>query len=67
MISQQHHVFTKDETGSWVVPLPFKAPRPILPDNKKQALQRARQLESSLRRNPEKLKHFVAFMEKVIK
>lgn len=58
--------FTKDETGSWVAPLPFKAPRPILPDNKKQALQRAHQLESSLRRNPEKLKHFLAFMEKVI-
>jgi hypothetical protein len=34
--------------------------------NKKQALQRAHQLESSLRRNPEKLKHFLAFMEKVI-
>lgn len=55
----------KDESNSWVAPLPFKSPRRHLPDNKAQALNRLSSLRRSLERKPVMKEHFFAFMEKV--
>jgi hypothetical protein len=53
-------------TGSWVAPLPFRSPRQSLPNNREQAVQRAKYLDSSLRRNPKKREHMVEFMQKIL-
>ena len=37
-LQQMNDQFTKDSTGSWVSPLPFRTPRQRLPNNKQQAL-----------------------------
>lgn len=55
----------KDDSNSWVAPLPFKSPRPRLPDNKVQALNRLSSLRRSLERKPVMKEHFFTFMEKV--
>ncbi|KAK3087380.1 hypothetical protein FSP39_005210 [Pinctada imbricata] len=52
----------KDPSGHWIAPLPFKGSRPSLPNNRKQALDRAIGLDKSLRRNPTKEAHFLEFM-----
>lgn len=58
---------TKDKNGHWVAPLPFKADRPPLPNNRDVAFKRALMLDANLKRNPTKKKHFVDFMSKVMK
>ncbi len=58
--------FQKHPSGNWVAPLPFRTPRPTLPNNRKQALKRAQLLDSSLQKNPVKKEHFVSFMKGVI-
>ena len=58
--------FRRTEDGSWVAPLPFRQNRPRLPNNKAQALKRAKALSSSLRRDPLKKQHFITFMEGII-
>lgn len=57
----------KDKSNSWIAPLPFKAPRPRLPDNKVQALNRLSSLRRSLEieRKPVMKEHFFTFMDKV--
>lgn len=55
----------KDCEGSWTAPLPFKKQRPRLPNNRPQALKRAKMLTDSLRKNPTKKQHFTEFMEKI--
>lgn len=55
----------KDESNSWIAPLPFKTPRPRLPDNKVQALNRLLSLRRSLEKKPVMKEHFFNFMEKV--
>ena len=57
---------TKDASGHWVAPLPFKTPRPVLPNNRRQALDRAIRFDNNLRRNPSKMTHFIEFMSAVI-
>ena len=57
--------FKKDPSGNWVAPLPFRSPRPRLPNNRPLALKRARSLQISLQRDPDKKEHFVAFMKKI--
>ena len=52
----------KDASGHWVAPLPFKTPQPVLPNNRRQALDRAMSLDYNLRRNPSKMTHFIEFM-----
>ncbi|XP_062602662.1 uncharacterized protein LOC134264383 [Saccostrea cucullata] len=59
--------FRKDSFGVWMAPVPFKSERTRLPNNRPQVLQRAQQLESNLKRNPEKLNHFIIFMDKVFR
>ncbi|XP_055998870.1 uncharacterized protein LOC130047575 [Ostrea edulis] len=57
--------FRKDCDGSWTAPLPFRKNRPKLPNNRSQAMKRARILTDSLRKNTQKRQHFTEFMEKI--
>ncbi|XP_070402814.1 uncharacterized protein [Nothobranchius furzeri] len=56
----------RDDTGSWVAPLPFKEPRRRLPNNKEHAVKRFESLQCQFRRKPEMQKQYVAFMERII-
>ncbi|XP_062620653.1 uncharacterized protein LOC134282244 [Saccostrea cucullata] len=55
--------FTKNSTGKWTAPLPFRETREKLPNNRSVALKRALMLQGSLQRNPTKREHFVSFMQ----
>lgn len=55
----------RDEKNSWIGPLPFRSPRPRLPNNRTQALSRLHSLQRTLNKNPEMKEQFVAFMEKL--
>ena len=57
---------TKTGDGNWTAPLPFRDPRPRMPDNFPMALKRAKILDSSLQKSPTKREHFVDFMSKVL-
>lgn len=57
--------FQRSPEGNWIAPLPFRAVRPRLPNNRPQAVKRAKTLDYSLQRNPVKRQHFVTFMKKV--
>ncbi|KAL0150123.1 hypothetical protein M9458_054550 [Cirrhinus mrigala] len=57
--------FHQDEQENWVAPLPFRSPRPSLPNNREQALSRLNSLRRMLSRNPEMKEQFSAFMEKL--
>ncbi|KAK3082658.1 hypothetical protein FSP39_001646 [Pinctada imbricata] len=52
----------KGQDGHWMAPLPFKKGRSRLPNNRSQALDRAKTLDGSLDRNSVKSKHFTTFM-----
>ncbi|KAK3100574.1 hypothetical protein FSP39_022032 [Pinctada imbricata] len=56
----------KNDKGKWTAPLPFKCPRSYLPNNQSQVYKRAVSLDSSLKRNPEKLKKMVEFMDVIL-
>lgn len=47
--------FQKSSSGKWVAPLPFRDGRQRLPNNRPQAMQRARLLDRSLKKNPSKI------------
>ena len=55
----------QDESSSWVAPLPFRYPRPPLPNNREQAVTRLSSLRRTLERKPKMKEQFVAFMQKV--
>ena len=57
----------KGVEGNWVAPLPFRSPRPKLPNNRTQATNRAKTLHRSLQKDSVKKQHFVDFMDKVIR
>lgn len=57
--------FRKDDSNSWVAPLPFKSQRRRLPDNRAQALHRLLSLKRNLQRKPEMKDHFLTFMDKI--
>ncbi|XP_056016957.1 uncharacterized protein LOC130053618 [Ostrea edulis] len=59
--------FQRDANGNWIAPLPFRHPRPRLPNNRSVALRRAKLLEASLRRNHLKQEHFLTFMEGIMR
>ena len=42
--------FRRDSSGNWIAPLPFRPVRQRLPNNREQALHRARILDSSLKK-----------------
>ncbi|XP_052084099.1 uncharacterized protein LOC127721417 [Mytilus californianus] len=49
----------------WTAPLPFRQDRPVLPNNRVQAVQRVNSLERSLRMNPNKKEHIPELMNKM--
>ena len=57
--------FHRNKSGKWIAPLPFKPDRPRLPNNYSQALKRAGNLDSSLRRNLSKMEHALSFMQRI--
>ncbi|KAI2662312.1 Dystrophin-1 [Labeo rohita] len=56
----------RDEGNSWVAPLPFRAPRQVLPNNREQALNRFHSLQCTLKKKPEMEQQFVTFMNKLL-
>ncbi|KAI3354716.1 hypothetical protein L3Q82_004500, partial [Scortum barcoo] len=56
----------KDETNSWVAPLPFRSPRRQLPDNRPYAYKRLMSLRRTLDKREDMRAHFVKFMQKMI-
>ena len=58
--------FTRGPTGNWVAPLPFRDNKCQLPNNRSQAVKRARTLDKDLKKNDEKRNHFVTFMKTII-
>ncbi|XP_057705305.1 uncharacterized protein LOC130923571 [Corythoichthys intestinalis] len=56
---------TKDKDNNWTAPLPFKSPRPKLPNNKSQALKRLMSLVRNFERKAELKQNFVSFMDKI--
>ena len=54
-----------DDGNSWVAPLPFRRSRPLLPNNREQALNRFNSLCRTLGRKPEMKEHFVTFMQRI--
>ncbi|XP_067282594.1 uncharacterized protein [Pseudorasbora parva] len=56
----------RNDSNSWVAPLPFKQLRERLPNNRSQALKRFESLQRNLRRKPEMQKQYVAFMGKLL-
>ena len=65
-LNQMDDGFIRDSSGSWVAPLPFRDKRRVLPDNKAQAVKRAKMLDASLRKNDLKREHFLTFMGKIL-
>eukprot|EP00079_Xenopus_tropicalis_P036616 XP_017950387.1 PREDICTED: uncharacterized protein LOC101733460 [Xenopus tropicalis] len=57
--------FFKDNSNSWVAPLPFRTTRTKLPNNREQAISRFASLQRTLKSKPEMKDHFVAFMKKI--
>ncbi|XP_072554180.1 uncharacterized protein [Paramormyrops kingsleyae] len=55
----------KDVNNRWTAPLPFKSPRPRLPNNRPQAMNRLMSLIRNFDQKPEMRDHFIAFMEKI--
>ena len=51
--------FVKDESGSWVAPLPFRSPRKPLPNNKHNAHQRFQSLQRSFQKRPSMKEEFM--------
>lgn len=57
--------FCKDNSNSWVTPLPFRTPRQCLPNNRQHALNRLMSLSLTLKKNTEMRSHFIDFMQKI--
>ncbi|XP_041417427.1 uncharacterized protein LOC121393319 [Xenopus laevis] len=57
--------FFKDNSNSWVAPLPFRSTRIKLPNNHEQAMSRFASLQRTLKSKPEMKEHFIAFMKKI--
>lgn len=55
----------QDKENNWVAPLPFKSPRPLLPNNRELALSRLSSLRRTLSKNVEMKQQFCAFMERL--
>ena len=58
--------FHRGDNGKWIAPFPFKEPRRRLPDNRQQAVKRARILDISLKKNPVKCQHTTTFMQTIL-
>ncbi|XP_062581908.1 uncharacterized protein LOC134243691 [Saccostrea cucullata] len=56
----------RDQNHNWVAPLPFKYSRPTLPNNRKQAVDRAQNFDVSLQKDPVKRQHALEFMQALL-
>ncbi|KAI7804924.1 hypothetical protein IRJ41_023810 [Triplophysa rosa] len=56
----------RNESNSWVAPLPFKQPRQCLSNNREQAVRRFASLQHSLNKKPEMQQQYIAFMWKML-
>lgn len=54
-----------DNDNHWVAPLPFRNPRPLLPNNREQALRRLTVLKRTLDKKQDMREQFIEFMEKI--
>ncbi|XP_019633454.1 PREDICTED: uncharacterized protein LOC109476879 [Branchiostoma belcheri] len=57
---------TKKEEGHYQVPLPFRNSRPVLPNNKSVALQRAKHLQKKMSKDEKFKEDYVQFVQTVI-
>lgn len=59
--------FCKDNSNSWVTPLPFRTPRQRLPNNRQHvcSTHRLMSLSRTLKKNTEMRSHFIDFMQKI--
>lgn len=58
--------FVRDESGSWVAPLPFRNPRKQLPDNRHYAYQWLMSLQRNFQRKPSMKEDFMEFMQGIL-
>lgn len=56
----------RNESNSWVAPLPFRQPRQCLPNNREQAIRCLSSLQRSLNKKPEMQHQYMAFMGKIL-
>ncbi|KAL6483895.1 hypothetical protein MHYP_G00087670 [Metynnis hypsauchen] len=54
-----------DDDNHWVAPLPFRMPRPLLPNNREQALKRLTVLLRTLEKRKDMKEQFIEFMQKI--
>ena len=58
---------TSFEDGHYCVGLPFREKKPVLPNNKIQAVQRAKSLQGRFERNTEDKAEYIDFMEGLLR
>jgi hypothetical protein len=56
----------KNETGSWIAPLPFRNEVTHLPNSREEAFKRLKSTRKTLDRKPDMKKHYFAFMQKIL-
>ena len=56
----------KNETGSWIAPLPFRNEVTHLPNNREEAFKRLKSTRKTLDRKPDMKKHYFSFMQKIL-
>lgn len=57
---------TRDQNRNRVAPLPFKPSRQPLPNNRHQAMDRARNFDIPLRKDPVNRRHALEFMQALL-
>ncbi|CAB3978894.1 PREDICTED: uncharacterized protein LOC107357656 [Paramuricea clavata] len=56
----------KNDSGNWEMPLPFRSEKVMMPNNRKQALNRLNGLLRTFKRKPQMQEDYLKFMSKVI-
>ena len=56
----------KNDSGNWEMPLPFRSENVVMPNNRKQALNRLNGLLRTFKRKPQMQEDYLKFMSKVI-
>ena len=55
----------KNESGNWELPLPFRSKNVVMPNNRKQALNRLHGLLRCLKKKPQNEQDYFEFLAKV--
>lgn len=58
--------FVRDDSGSWVAPLPFRTLRKPLPNNKQYAYESIMSLQRNFQRRPNMKEDFIEFMQGIL-